>query len=292
MLLNFSKHVSIERSVHAVMVVFALASIGNVSAFFISTHHHGIVAFFMALALGAGVATSAIMLTKIDMVKQRRRYIAVGGVTLTMVFVSGFVQTQNYIAHGLTMGVSAAMGFGIVFAGECLTAIGLSLYQAAERRRKIDEADSGLELKLAETFADTLDAVDTTKSAAYIQRHLDRIVRHKADEMVAQYVPVAEPAPNPRGPQGDQIPTNAEPDAVMAAEMNPAKREASVQARRTNAESRRQVLLNMLSRDYDGSSVDELNKSELARQLGSSARTIQRDIEALREGGMLNGVVA
>lgn len=299
--MNMMQHLTIERTVHIVIATFALASVSNVSSFFIATDHHPIIALLMAIALGTAVATTAIMLTMIDMVKQRGRYIAVGVMVLCLVGISGFVQMQSYLMHGLSMTVSAAMGFGIVFSGECLTAIALSLYQAAERRRKIDEADQGLELKLAQAFADTLDAVDTAKSAKYLQRHIDQIVRHKADQLVAQYIQLAEPfeslaLEHPRSPHL-QIGSNREyasdseaMEAHLGAGQTMSRGHAISPKRRTD--QRRAQLLDVLKTHHTGVDVDKLNKSELARALGSSTRTIQRDIEVLRSTGALNGVAA
>lgn len=290
--MTITRHMTIERTIHLVMATFALASVSNVTSFFITTEHHPIVATLMALALGTAVATSAIMLTMIDMVKQWPRYVAVGLMVLALVGISGFVQTQNYLSHGLSTAVSATMGFGIVFSGEVLTAIALSLYQAAEKRRKIDDADQGLELKLAETFADTLNAVDTANSVKYLQRHMDKIIKHKADQLVAKYVPVADIEDTANSPQKALKSTNAEPDNEAATAMNQAKRDASILSRRESADQRRSVLLKLLSTEYVGAKIDDLNQSELARQLDTSTRTIKRDIEALRDAGRLNGVVA
>ena len=63
--------------------------------------------------------------------------------------------------------------------------------------------------------------------------------------------------------------------------------------RAADADQRRSALLDLL-RGMDGMEAEALNRSELARQLGSSARTIGRDLEALEAEGTiaLNGVVA
>lgn len=264
--MKFSQHLTIEKTVHAVMCTFAAASVANVTAYFISTNHHPIVALLMATALGTAVATTAIMLTMVDMVKQRNRYIAIGCMVLALVGISGFVQMQGYLLHGLSNLVSAAMGFGIVFSGECLTAIALSLYQAAERRRKIDEADSGLELKMAETFADTLDAIDTASSAKYLQRHVDSIVKHRADKLVRQYIPV-QPA--------HVTPVQSSTDSVNTVQ---------------NGGDRRDKLLQLLS-EHD--TPDTLNKTQLAQTLGVSRPQLYRDIKSLEKSGRLsmNGVI-
>lgn len=200
------KFLTIEHTIHFVMIAFALASVGNVAAFFRENHHDLFVSYMMATALGTAVATSAIMLTKIDMVKQWHRFVAVALMVLALSAISGFVQMQGYLLHGLSLEVSLVMGFGIVFCGECLTAIALSLYNAAERRRMIDEADSGLELKLAETFAKTLSQIDTNKSAEYMQQHVDKIIRYKVHQLAAKYVPGLD----------QEQPEQAEPPAAAA----------------------------------------------------------------------------
>lgn len=281
------QHISIERTIHGVMVAFALFSVGNVASFFTDTGHYLAVSFIGAIALGTAVAATAIMLTGIDMVKQTHRYVAMFAIVHIAVIVSGYVQMQNYVAHGMTFASAAAMGFAIPWFGECLTAIGLSLYQAAERRRKIDDADHGLELKLAEAFADVLDAVDSEKSVRHVQRHIDTIIKHKADKLLQQYIPTNATIE----PQKLLQSTNAERVSTDESGMSSDKRRASLSSRRNDADKRRAALMAMLNADYAGLDVDTLNKSELGRAMNVDARTIGRDIEQLRNEGMLNCTV-
>lgn len=288
------KHkITIERIVHLVMATFALASVSNVTSFFVATEHHPIVALLMALALGTAVATTAIMLTMIDMVKQRTRYVAVGCMVLALVGVSGFVQTQGYLLHGLSLAVSAAMGFGIVFSGECLTAIALSLYQAAERRRKIDEADSGLELKLAEAFADTMDAVDTANSAKYIQRHIDKIVRTKADELVSKYVQIVQ------SNDTVELRTSAETaqqkrtiSANCAVNSSP-DNEKSLTKRQLAAQQRRDTIAQCLIDNCAGMSRKEITPKIIFdnTDIKKTRNTISSDIDVIWQEKQWNGSV-
>lgn len=60
------QHSTIETLVHAIMVAFAAASLGNVYEFLKSAGHPAEVAGALSVALGLSLVTISIMLTKID----------------------------------------------------------------------------------------------------------------------------------------------------------------------------------------------------------------------------------
>ena len=63
--------------------------------------------------------------------------------------------------------------------------------------------------------------------------------------------------------------------------------------RQGNADQRRTSLLDILRTEFDGMSIDVLNKEDLGRRLGTTGKTIGRDLSKLEGDGaiVLNGIV-
>lgn len=185
-------YLTIDNSVHAVMVAFAFGSVANVYNYFAGAGHDVIASAAMAIALGTALATSAIMATKINMRKERFSFASVLGMVLVVGLVSGYIQTQGYIAHGVAATQAAIMGFGVPLAGEFLLALALAIYTGAIKRTKIHEADTALEVRVGESIAEVMQAVDVSSSAKYVEKKIATVIRHKADEMLSAYIPATD----------------------------------------------------------------------------------------------------
>lgn len=288
------EYITIDRSIHLVMVAFAFGSITNVYSYFVNSGHDMVASIALAVALGTALATSAIMATKMNMRKETLSFTAVLSMVLVIGLVSGYIQMQGYIQHGVAELEASIMGFGVPLAGEFLLALAFAIYTGAARRTKIHEADSALELRVAESVADVMAMVDVSSSAKYVERKIATVIRYKADQMLSHYIPKDVKAVVPAA-----IP-DAKPIAEVSDEQNPsvpiildAGRDKANRQKRQNAHSRRQALLALLNEQYADLPTEKLNKSQIGEELGTSARTIGRDIEALVEEGkvVLNGTV-
>ena len=80
--------------------------------------------------------------------------------------------------------------------------------------------------------------------------------------------------------------------AVITEEQRAAGQQSSAERRKAAAQQRQNELYQMLREEFAGQDVDSLNKSALGKRLDVSHATIKRDIDALRNAGVLNGVVA
>ncbi|MEM7134438.1 MAG: hypothetical protein AAF702_49690 [Chloroflexota bacterium] len=280
--------------VHLSMILCAFGSVANIYYSFMGMNHGPVPSAIISVGLGLGLALSAIMASSIP-TRQRGRFTFAVVATLAIAAMSGGIQTAGYLAHGTGIAWALFYGFGIPIATEVLLAIDLTVKHDADKQQVLDNAEDILELRVSEAIAESLAELDVTKSKRYVERQVDIILRAKAQQLVAKMLPSdvesADIAPTVEVAKAEQIPTNADLKPAKPAEIDQAKRQASAQARKANAEERRSSLLSLLSQEHLGASIDELNKSEIARQMGSSPRTVQRDIDQLRDDGMLNGVV-
>ena len=221
----------------------------------------------------------AIMATKINMRKEILSFASVLTMVLAIGLVSGYIQTQGYMAHGVQSSQAAIMGFGVPLAGEFLLALALAIYIGAIKRTKIHDADTALEVKVGEAIADVMTQIDVSSSAKYVEKKIATVVRFKADEMLAQWIPAETELP-----QNAPKSTDAETEARAEPGMNQAKAERGRQAQRKNAESRQTALLNMLSADYGGADIDALTRQRLRDNL---AQRPEQSVVTLRHCGVV-----
>ncbi|MCH9663263.1 MAG: hypothetical protein K0U66_06355 [Gammaproteobacteria bacterium] len=247
------------------MVIFALASVGNVSSYLQAHGHHWLTSY----ALGGVLVVTAMALADVDYEHERERFWFMVVVVVVIGLLSGTVQTWAYGSHeGMVSASARLMGYGFPIVCEGLLAVYIATYGTTRRRKNIRMATEGTAEAVASAVADALADVDVTKVRRYVERRVDGLTRAIVDGVIDDLMPVAptiDAAPDTPNaePQSAQTPIAAPTQSVDDADrIHKVNRQRAV-----NAEQRRQALLAMLA-DLDGAPVDELNKSEIARVLG------------------------
>ena len=173
---------------HAVMITFALASLGNVSDFMRAAHTSHLVTWALGAALGAVLVVTAIMMTRIDRETERESFWTLVVVVIVCAGLSGTIQFWAYSAH-LPTHQAAVFGFGLPIIGEAFLAYSVSRYLASERRQRIRMATDGTEEHIAGAVASALAAVDVTRVKGYVEERVEDLTRAIADDVVTGLMP-------------------------------------------------------------------------------------------------------
>ena len=292
--MNIRQHIKQQHAVTTLAGVFALVSVQNVSHFFISLGHPDAASWTLGIAIGTALVILAHLLSEIDM-RERKAFAGLLTVTLILVTLSGLIQGSEY-SHKLGH-MGYLLAFVLAATGEIVLPLAHSWHSEAMRRRIVNDAGQRVEEIAAQTLVDTMSGVDVTRAQRQAEKRIEQLVIAHVDSIVRKLMPdtrgiEAQPEPTPTV----ALSANAEPGAPNAdfdTGFGPHNLPEANRQRAADADQRRSALLDLL-RSMDGMEAEAVNRSELARQLGSSARTIGRDLEALEAEGAiaLNGVVA
>lgn len=282
---TIKKAATIEHLVDGVMVVFALASIGNISEYMKGHGHNPVTAYGVGIALGLGLVAISIMLARTPTDDRR----AFGSMLVATIFVgllSGTVQALAYYEHSRNVWTAGLQGYGFPLIGECLLAVAMAMHTASERKRRARLADDGMEERINDAISEALANIDISGMQAHIEKQAGLILKHKMAEIVARRV----------GQGTSSVCADATPAPTTTPIVNtdPADfTERMTQGKRNKTVHRQEQLLQILMTEFNGAPADDLNKTELAQRLGATRQTIGRDIEDLIEKERLtvNGVV-
>lgn len=201
--MNIKRHMTLEKAVEAAMLLFAVASIGNVAEF-LGGEHNPFTAYGLAVALGSVLVLLSIMLARTDHERDRGTFLVMLAAVLAVVGLSGIVQTLAYMEH-YRRWKAALFGFGLPLVGEALLAFACAVYVASEKRRRVRQAADHTRQRVAESVADALAVVDVSRSREYVEQQVDVIVRYQIDDVVREMLAdVAQAAPEtPNLPKSD-----------------------------------------------------------------------------------------
>jgi len=278
------RYLTIEHSVHLVMICFALASLGNVSAFLTGAGHPWYSAWLLAVALAVGLTSLSIMLTGVDRQADPATFWTITVAATALGVLSGSLQSAEYARH-LGSVWSVFLGFTSPLAGEVALAFAASLYGKAHKRARFASIGADLENGVADVMIDAMASVDR----AAIQRRVDRVLNQMAglaidsaaQKAMALYV-------KPLQIEQKPMPTiETEPilNSKTEPETNDVERMKAGKLRKI--EQRRTAMLDILQ-------SGEFSVGDLASKMRCSANTIRTDLDALQAAGhsmSVNGVV-
>jgi hypothetical protein len=222
--------------IHAVMLAFAGASLGNVRAFLIDAGHPSEVAWLLGLALGASLVTVSIMLTHVDRSADRQAFTWLVGAGLALGFISGALQAAEYAKH-LHLAWGVLLGFGIPLGGEVGLAIAAGAYTKAQNANRLRVETAEAEEKSRNRFkgfADTVEAavadqleiavgeLDPTAIKRQVERTVNQLARQAVDSVAqkaAQFYTKPE-QPNNAAEQAEQPVEQTEQNDVQIADLN------------------------------------------------------------------------
>lgn len=293
--MNIKKLLTIEHVVHAVMIVFSIASGGNVAEFMQGGGHNDLTSYGIAIALAGGLVAVSIMLTRVD-VNERKAFWAMLLSTVAVGILSGTIQMMAYLEHGSGMASAIFLGYGLPLVGECLLALATALYSASERKRRAANSDDAMEERINTALSDALADIDVSAVSSYVEQQAMQIMRVKMDQIVqrrlgtqpidtAPQPALIEVAPTPQeAPSalnlGDMAQMDTEPLETDTAAPQTALDRMNA-ARMAKVVARRDEVLRILSTEFNGQSSDALDKTELGRRVGASRQTVSKDIEVL-----------
>ena len=279
---------TVERLVHSIMVVFALASVGNVSSYLQAHGHHPLTSYALGIALGGVLVVTAMALADVDYEHERERFWFMVGVVVVIGLLSGTVQTWAYGSHeGMDIASARLMGYGFPIACEGLLAVYIATYGTTRRRKNIRMATEGTAEQVAGAVAEALADVDVTKVRRYVEKRIDGLTRAIVDGVIDDLMPtIPQAVPQIEASEVEQPLSNIEPslpldsDKITVFETNLDKVNRD---RSAKASQRRLKFLSVLESSL---SKDELNFAQVGRELDNvSGQTIANDLKWLEEQG-------
>lgn len=179
------RHVDARLLVHATMLAFAGASLGNVHEFFRSAGHPGIVAWPLAVALGSALVTLSIMLTHVDPAADRTAFGWLLATALLLGMISGALQQQVYRQH-LEWPWAVLLGYGIPLGGEVCLAFATSAYLKARGRERFRNVAGTVESAVADQLETALAAFDPALIQQHVEDTVNQLARQAIDSVAAQ----------------------------------------------------------------------------------------------------------
>lgn len=271
--INFStinRWLTIEHLVHGVMVVFALASVGNLVEF-MSHGHNAITAWGVGLALGGGLVAVSIMFTKVD-IHDAGTFWPMLAAMLAMGLLSGGMQTIAYHATE-PLWVAALQGFGFPLVGECLLAYASAMFAHSERKRRQAQADEQIEQRIADAIDDAMRTIDVSGAKRHVEKAAEQIVKSKMSALLAARI-----GTQPATETGNFLQT-AETGRPDIAELN-AERQRQIAERRGN-------ILHLFATYGEMGASDLQSRLQDDCNVKTSERTVRDDLAALVDDGEL-----
>lgn len=193
-------HLDVRLLVHATMLAFAGASLGNVHEFFSRAGHPDEVAWPLAVALGSALVTLSIMLTQVDRDSDRSAFGWLLATALLLGSISGALQMHVYEEH-LTRGWAMLLGYGIPLGGEVCLAFATSAYLKARGRERFKGISGTMESAVADQLERALAEFDPEAIRQHVEATLNRLARQAIDSVAAQALSFyAEVSPVPEAP--------------------------------------------------------------------------------------------
>lgn len=148
--------------IHMLMIVAAIASYGNVEAFFASAHTNGTTSKSLAVVLGVALVVASSRLSAMDFarLKHDRNMQFVVAIAIALAIVSGLIQTYVYMLH-YNMAISISLGFGIPVLLEVAPAATVALLKAIESTQRTENLRRTVEERMAVALETAVQQIDT-----------------------------------------------------------------------------------------------------------------------------------
>jgi hypothetical protein len=178
-------HFDVRLLVHAILVAFAVASLGNVHAFFSTAGHPNEVAWALAIALGASLVTLSVMMTQLDRESDPQAFQWLLMTAVLLGFISGSLQMAVYRTH-LPLVWAVLLGFGIPIGGEVLLSWATAAYMKARDRERFRNMSGSIESAVADHLENALASFDPELIRQHVERTINQLVRLAMDSVSAQ----------------------------------------------------------------------------------------------------------
>ncbi|MEM7132183.1 MAG: hypothetical protein AAF702_38105 [Chloroflexota bacterium] len=178
-------HFDVRLLIHATMLAFAGASLGNVYIFFSTAGHPGGVAWALAIALGSALVILSIMLTHVDRETSPTAFGWLLATALLLGAISGALQMSVYQYH-LPLSWAILLGFGIPLGGEVCLAFATSAYLKARDGERFKNMSGAIETAVVDHLEEALDSFDAEQMAGSVEETVNRLTRIAMDSVAAK----------------------------------------------------------------------------------------------------------
>lgn len=280
---NIKSVLTNKNIVHVAMYIFGAYSAMNIATFFISIGHPIIVSWLLGLALGIGLISASIYLSRQD-------YTDVLPFTLLLVAVlllaalSGQIQYLAYLTHTETAPYAFVLGFAPPFIVELVLALAVSFAEKSERTKMQRDSKAQIKDQIAIAMTDIFSQIDTSRIKKQIEKKIDGVINAQVEVAIADLLPdlaQSMPVVDQQTAQNDGGHTEKNDEIETFAQKNKERAQKKEQELKTFAQ--------FLAQNYNGCATDELNISEIERTFGKSRRTIKRYINELQQADVING---
>lgn len=264
--------------IHATMLSFAVASLGNVHAFFSGAGHPDEVAWALAIALGSALVTLSIMLTHIDRETDGQAFFWLLATALLLGAISGSLQMHVYEAH-LPRNWAVVLGFGIPLGGEVCLAFATSAYLKARDRERFKSMSGSIENAVVDHLEHALAGFNPEIIAGHVERTINKLTRLAMDSVATRALSYYQTDPAETPDHRDTLPqiTTNGTDGLGAAN----------DARQQLVDHRHRAIVELCS-SYGAMSAPELSERlQTALNIQVSAQTVRHDCNALEQSGKL-----
>jgi len=283
--MNIIKNVLTNKNiVHIAMYIFGAYSAMNIAMFFISINHPIVVSWLLGLALGIGLISASIYLSRQDYTDVLPFSLLLVAVLL-LAALSGQIQYLAYLTHTETAPYAFVLGFAPPFIVELVLALAVSFAEKSERTKMQRDSKAQIKDQIAIAMTDMFSNIDTTRIKKQIEKKIDSVINAQVEIAIADLMPNL----------ARSMPTVDRNDAQQTISFDggqTGKSDSFAQKNQERAEKKAQELkafAHFLAENYNNCATEDLNISEIERTFGKSRRTINRYLEELKQADIING---
>lgn len=276
------QHLNNKSIVHLSMYIFGAYSAMNIATFFIGIGHPVLVGWFLGIALGIGLISASIYLSKQDYHDKLPFFLLLTAVIL-LAGLSGQIQYLAYLTHVETAPYAFFLGFAPPFIVELGLALAVSFAEKSERTKMQRDSKAQIKDQVALAMTDIFTQIDTSRIKKQIEKQIDMVIKTQVDEALVDLMPTKDK---------QNVEKSSMPSDFMPVDADWIDKRDSINAdRKDKKQADLRKFAEYLAQHYAGCRTDELNKTQIAKDFGKSARTIDRYIAELQQADIINGHV-
>lgn len=284
---NIKQHLNNKSIVHLSMYIFGAYSAMNIATFFVGIGHAVAVGWFLGIALGIGLISASIYLSKQDYHDKLPFFLLLTAVIL-LAGLSGQIQYLAYLTHIETAPYAFFLGFAPPFIVELGLALAVSFAEKSERTKMQRDSKAQIKDQVALAMTDIFTQIDTSRIKKQIEKQIDSVIKAQVDAALIELLPTPVNKINTKDNENADYPSMPTTDNQDGADWM-TQRDTINAGRKDKKQADLRKFADFLANNYAGCKTAELNKSQIAKDFGKSARTIDRYIAELQQMDIING---
>lgn len=283
------QHLNNKSIVHLSMYIFGAYSAMNIATFFIGIGHPVLVGWFLGIALGIGLISASIYLSKQDYHDKLPFFLLLTAVIL-LAGLSGQIQYLAYLTHVETAPYAFFLGFAPPFIVELGLALAVSFAERSERFKMQRDSKAQIKDQVALAMTDIFSQIDTSRIKKQIEKQIDMVIKAQVDAALIELLPTPINKNDTKDTENADSPSMPTTETPVDADFE-TQRDSLNAGRKDKKQADLKRFADFLAQHYAGCRTDELNKTQIAKDFGKSARTIDRYIAELQQADIINGHV-